>query len=42
MRGAASEEALPPPPFTGFGPAAFGFLRDLADRLHLARLRVVL
>lgn len=30
MRRAAADEALPPPPFNGFGPEAFGFLRDLA------------
>ncbi len=29
MRGAA-EDPLPPPPFTGFGPGAFDFLRGLA------------
>lgn len=30
MRGTAAAMAPPPPPFAGFTPAAFGFLRDLA------------
>ncbi|MDO9710746.1 DUF2461 domain-containing protein [Paracraurococcus lichenis] len=30
MRGAAAEMVPPPPPFAGFAPAAFAFLRDLA------------